>query len=85
VKKKKAKGTEEPALQQEAQPEEGQGEVIKKKQKSKAYGQPAQTQEAQPEQAPEQPVQKKKKQKAAEPTQGEQPKAGCDPATGQEC
>jgi len=83
-KQQKAKGTEEPARQQEAQPEEGQGEMIRKKQKSKAYGQPAQPQEAQPEQGQE-PMKKKKSKSSEEPTQGEQPKAGCDPSTGQGC
>jgi hypothetical protein len=61
-KRQKAKGTEEPAQQQEAQPEEGQEQPVKKKQqKAKGTEQPAQQQEAQPEEGQEQPVKKKQR------------------------
>ncbi len=82
TKKKKATGTEEPAQQQEAQPEEGQQPMKKKQQKAKGTEEPAQQQEAQPEEG-QQPV-KKKQQKAkgteepaqqqeAQPEEGQQP------------
>jgi hypothetical protein len=73
-KKKKLQTEEQMTAPEEAQPQQGEEQPIKKKKTQKATGQP--TEEVQPQQGEEQPIKKKKQKATGQPAEEVQPLQG---------